>query len=415
LIDFTKIELKGANISYFEQHPLLDFEIRINSKTGELLNVSNAYYYGLEFKIYDITEKTPYKRLTIEGSLHKYWNKGAHNFNDFGINEIKQVRLSLFKLFNIDFKNCVLRQLEIGVNITPPDTSTRIIRNCLLHKVTELKSIYTKDEGTYKQARNQRHYFKIYDKRKHYVNRGFKIDSDILRIEKKYCKMIELNSKGIITLYDLLDYGLINFKNILLDLWQNVLFYDYTALNHSTKALQYSNTNYWMNLCESNYELFKYHRKKMNVLIRKNPNNLKNKIAVEVRKKIVFLNAETTEINPLYIRLKTGVKNNINNEANRRFCLHTGLNISMQKRNSFLLSHTGIRYYKKSDRKIFEQLKRTYLSQIWLQESEEIQIKELAHNIRNRYYNSKRKHCNQNHSSQYLLFNNLETGLNGHQ
>ena len=73
---------------YFEQHPLLEFQNLLNTTTGELSIKSNAFYRGLEFKIYDITEKTPYKRLTIEGSLHKYWNNGAHNFNDFNISAI---------------------------------------------------------------------------------------------------------------------------------------------------------------------------------------------------------------------------------------------------------------------------------------------------------------------------------------
>ena len=87
----------------FEHHPLLLFELKNVAEDGELIprlkkgkevtdrngNViyktvyRQAFYKGLEFKIYDITKSTPYNRITIEGSLHKYWNNGAHNFNDF--------------------------------------------------------------------------------------------------------------------------------------------------------------------------------------------------------------------------------------------------------------------------------------------------------------------------------------------
>jgi hypothetical protein len=67
----------------------------------------------------------------------------------------------------------------------------------------------------------------------------------------------------------------------------------------------------------------------------------------------------------------------------KTLCKVTGFNISMQKDNSILLSHTGLKYYYKTDRKIFEQLKRKYLSKQWSGANFETQIKEIAHNIRN--------------------------------
>ena len=54
----------------------------------------------------------------------------------------------------------------------------------------------------------------------------------------------------------------------------------------------------------------------------------------------------------------------------------------MQKDSSILLSHTGLKYYYKTDRKVFEQIKRTYLTKQWIDSDFETQIKEIAHNIR---------------------------------
>jgi hypothetical protein len=54
----------------------------------------------------------------------------------------------------------------------------------------------------------------------------------------------------------------------------------------------------------------------------------------------------------------------------------------MQKDNSILLSHTGLKHYYKTDRKVFEQIKRKYLSKRWFNSDLQIQIKEIAHNIR---------------------------------
>jgi hypothetical protein len=55
----------------------------------------------------------------------------------------------------------------------------------------------------------------------------------------------------------------------------------------------------------------------------------------------------------------------------------------MQKQDSILLSHTGLKYYYETDKKVFEQIKRKYLSKVWFKSDFETQIKEIAHNIRN--------------------------------
>ena len=108
MIDFIKIYVQNINADIIENNVLLDFLQLINTKTGEIDSYKSAYYRGLEFKIYEPTEVTKFRRLTIEGSLHKYWNNGAHNFNDFGIVEVENVVKDLETKFNIDIKLCVL-------------------------------------------------------------------------------------------------------------------------------------------------------------------------------------------------------------------------------------------------------------------------------------------------------------------
>ena len=71
-----------------------------------------------------------------------------------------------------------------------------------------------------------------------------------------------------------------------------------------------------------------------------------------------------------------------------KLCPITGYSITMQKSTSQLLSHTGIKFYKQYHFKMYEELKKRFLSYKWLADSEEIQIREIAHNIRNRYYNN---------------------------
>jgi len=53
-----------------------------------------------------------------------------------------------------------------------------------------------------------------------------------------------------------------------------------------------------------------------------------------------------------------------------------------------LWSHTDIKYYKKTDAKVYYEIKRKYLSPKWVDADIETQIKELAHNIRSKYNNN---------------------------
>ena len=177
-----------------------------------------------------------------------------------------------------------------------------------MHKKKALKWIYTKDEGNYIQLKNQRHFIKLYDKKTHYKNRGFQIDNEIMRIEKKWCKMIELNKKGIYTLNDLINYDLSNFKGDLLRLWQDVMFCDINTIKDTKNDNKYNNVNWWNEL---NYENFKYHRNQLNKMLELNPNNNKKIVANLIAKKVDFLNMQNTEINPLDIRLKAVVSNRI--------------------------------------------------------------------------------------------------------
>ena len=210
-----------------------------------------------------------------------------------------------------------------------------------------------------------------------------------MRFEIKYTKMQKLNERGIYNLQDLINYGLHNFKDEVLNEWQNILFYDNTIqidhLNTKLKraVLEYSNPNYWTGLLANNQNKnFVYHKNQLKKITLENSNKVQELTAKIMSKKIDFLNSKTIQIDPLTILSKRIVLNN-SNDAKNTLCKVTGFNISMQKDNSILLSHTGLKYYYKTDKKIFEQLKRKYLSKQWFKSDFEKQIKEIAHNIRN--------------------------------
>ena len=127
-------------------------------------------------------------------------------------------------------------------------------------------------------------------------------------------------------------------------------------------------------------------------------------------KEIDFLNTNTTQIDPLIILSKHVVSNNPIISENI-LCQVTKINISMQKNDSILLSHTGLKYYYKTDKKIFEQIKRMYLSKQWIKSDFETQIKEIAHNIRNTKSNHGIKQDRIYQYSQINLLSQLELSL----
>jgi hypothetical protein len=51
------------------------------------------------------------------------------------------------------------------------------------------------------------------------------------------------------------------------------------------------------------------------------------------------------------------------------------------------LSHTGLNYYFNSDKKVYDEVKRKYLTDRWENKSHPIQIREIAHNIRTKKSN----------------------------
>ena len=397
LIDFTNNIIKNLNPAILEANPLLIFEQRNISNEGVLFPVldknkehakdengnllyktpyKNAFYNGLEFKIYETG------LITLSGSLHKYWNSGAQNYNDFNSEAFLWVLNDLKEKFKIRPEQCILKCLEIGINIIPPIPTNQFLNYCFLHKTKPFKDLDCNDEGEYRQVKHSQYIIKIYNKAQHYISKGFDIKGEIMRFEIKYTKMQKLKERGIYNLQDLANYGLHNFKNELLNEFNNILFYDNTIQSKSRSISNYKNPIYWNELINKKpKDLFNYHRNHLRKLTSTTSQKIQFQTSEIMCKKIDFLNTNTTQIDRLIILSKQIVLS-YQNEVKNRLCKVTGLNISMQKDNSIMLSHTGLNYYYKTDKNIFEQIKRKYLSKRWRTADSDTQVIKIAKSIR---------------------------------
>ena len=293
MIDFVKCEIQNCNTKRLEQNQYLDFIDEVNASTGELGKYKVGRYKGLKFVIYYPTTTNPFNRVTVAGSLHKYWNDGKHNFNDFGIEQIEAVLKDLERKFSFHPQNCILKSIEIGVNITPPTKTETVLSGCILHKTIPFEpNTYTR-KGNFVQARKQQYIIKVYDKKMQYQENGYNGTAELLRFEIRYLKMQPLKQLKIYTMQDILDFGIENFKPILLEHWRNILFYETEALRNIKKKYHYNNPKYWKDLKKEN---FKYHRRNLNKLIEINNGTLKSEVHNLIDAKVKLLAHKPPEI-----------------------------------------------------------------------------------------------------------------------
>ncbi len=264
MVDFIKVILIGCNFE--ELRKKLTFTLDgVDTTTGELVNkVKNgverkshltAEFRGLKIIKYD----SGY--MTLSGSLHKYWNEGKHNSNDFNFDSFLSVLSELKSLLGIPLSAMQLTQLEVGINVNLPFKTKEVLESCLMHKKEVFKWGNFGYKSNYIQSEHIQYIIKIYDKYVQYKE-ILPNDKPILRFEVKYCNMEKLRNDLLrykfrerrITLSDLVDCKLLPFKAILLEQWESVLFYDYTLNIPDKKKDKLSNPNNWKNWKASNYK-----------------------------------------------------------------------------------------------------------------------------------------------------------------
>lgn len=99
------------------------------------------------------------------------------------------------------------------------------------------------------------------------------------------------------------------------------------------------------------------------------------------------------------------------NPVNSHTCPVTGLNISMQPKNSKFLSYTGVKWYFEHDRKNFDKKLAPRLTESCRKKDIDIQFREIAHSIRNTDSNPRnntRRAIQKLLNEQDSLFNNLQ-------
>jgi len=246
MIDGFKILRLATNINDLLNNELLQFQSKFIESTGEIVNNNPriSIYKGLTFIIKNSNVK-------LNGSLHKYWNNGEHNYNDYYFTDLQKTIFDLCTKFNINTNKTELNNLEFGVNIKVKQLPDKILKSIINYKGTPFQKFTLTGAKGIECIKNN-FIIKIYDKSNQYKQPG-----NILRFEIKVIKMKYFSDKNIKinTLSDLLNIDeLIKLKGILKACIDEILFYDNSIncnLLNTTEQLILSNGNnsrYWENL-----------------------------------------------------------------------------------------------------------------------------------------------------------------------
>lgn len=256
MTDYIKIETISTQDILNNKH--LFFSNHVSIKTGEIFQPFHvAYDHKLTIKYYEHSG-----RLTISGSIHKFYNSimekkpieekylfKGFNYNDFSIHDMKHAIRILCDRYGLDIYACKINSIEFGINIRHEFDTNKICSGLLLHK-----GKMADRNGWYYVFKPTQYEFKIYNK-----GAQFQLPYPLLRIELKYKKMEKLKKKDCLFLNQLLDNPIL-FKSILTELLNEfnskLIFYDYTLdfkrfpkdKNTIQKVKEYRNPLFWNDL-----------------------------------------------------------------------------------------------------------------------------------------------------------------------
>ncbi len=392
MIDFIKIE----ELSNRDQiRDLLDFGVTVIERTGEMpVRKSHATMRGLTFTL------TPGGRfMKVQGSVHKFSNGGERNNDRFTFDRFMQVADDLRDYISPEDR---VNVIEIGLNIKTPFPPGQFLKNLISHKKDRFNR-YTLPEQDRAEVPHSQYRVKIYDKG---LQQG---GENVLRVEIRVNKMQFLRGSfpNGLTWGDLQKpENWVTFGQYLIGTFKEVVYYDPTVKRailtpSELKIIEEGNNPiYWENLKGGHQErqrirfqnLIMKHGTKFNTI----GELLSEELARVLPRKVaeIYQNA-----NPDIDTLKTGHFSEVAEiyplldcknpppPIPIKICPVTGVDISMQKPDSKFLCVSGLKELMKTDPGKFKKLRDERLSRRWYCDTDEVQLREIAHSIRNEYFN----------------------------
>lgn len=244
------------------------WEVLVIEQTGERANDFKTFYkHGLTFKLKPSLNGGHV--LSINGSLHKWHNKGYVNSNQFSFNDVQKAVYNLCSQFDIPANKILLHGLEIGVNISLPYPVKKLLKSMVAYKGKPFTQINKINEGKGFVCSLSEYHLKIYNKGKQ-AKTG---EENLLRFEVSVKKMRYLKNT-FATLADLTNKEKALTGIEYLQDCYNAIIWTNSTVNKNLmndreikQWLYYSNPKTWQEMRGKEKAL--YHRKKWKILLNK--------------------------------------------------------------------------------------------------------------------------------------------------
>lgn len=401
MVDFLKIRVIDQDlINRLNQSDLLIWhdrkEVLSHFDYETIYTKETKIYKGILFCFYP-------EKLEILFRPHYYFNDNIHNANDLGfydcINVIHEF-VDAFKFKNLEKLNIV--NLEFGLNIVVPRCVKDLITFLSYHNRNEFRTDdklpYSKKSYVARENGKANTYriIKAYAKS---IQFSDYCEPNTFRFEIKSKKSQYINKHGIYNLKDLLrpsvlerlaDEIIKEFTNVLI-IDNDTTFQNLTDPEKRT-LLKYLSNHTWYKILQNktSRNSFLYHKKRYNQLLDKTGYNVHKSIKSVLSNKIDQLKFSATVSTYDENKISAPVSNYIVSQRTKhknKSCPVTGLDISMQKEDSILLSNAGLKYYEEHNPEIFDFIKNQTLTGEQNKFEKDIYSK-ISKQIRNKYFNN---------------------------
>ena len=239
-LDFLKIKVVNPLITkYFKNHPLLYY----HSNSDKLLSDNETVMSKITKQYKGILFEFDFDTLYIKFKPHYYFNDNKHNANDFSIDACTNVLLEFRQLFDVDFNQLYIINIEFGVNLIVPKKLIcvkELLSNLIYHRKNEFyvdrKFPYCRFSNSIRGNGTSNVYkiIKCYAKGIQFTEFT---DLNTFRFEVKSNRRNYIQSLGVNTLNDLLDKNNYNkLFDVLIEEFEEVLIIDETAKPTLTKT-----------------------------------------------------------------------------------------------------------------------------------------------------------------------------------
>lgn len=403
-IDFIKVKIVDKSlIEKIKSNHLLVWYTKTEKLSHfdfeEVQTKETKTFKGILFCFYS-------NRLEILFRPHYYFNDNEHNANDFPVKDCIMVLQEFIDVLEIkDFEPYKIVNIEYGLNLVVKVPIENLITFIGYHGKNEFKTDagLTFSKKSYTSNRNGTvntyKIIKAYAKGLQFPEHTSK---DTFRFEVKSKKSRYINKLGIYDISDILNPSIYDSLGIeLIKEFSEVLILDNDSTfgnlkpKEKTSLRDYLNTHTWYKILQNKKSRnnFSYHKKRYFHLLDKTGFNIHIELKNLISNKIDLLKVsaysppkkrkEISAHSPIYI----GGICTKNHTEDKKVCPVTGLDISMQKKNSSLLSNTGLRHLEKTDLKQFVFIKNQLLTGCPNKFEKDI-YSQISKQIRNRYYSN---------------------------